>query len=101
MIWSLLPMALAGDDVPVPLQELPPPVVAAVEAQWPGCTLLEAEKDAGLYDVECRTTAGEVWEAEVKPDGTIVETELERHADGAKVEHEDEDDEDEDEADDD
>jgi hypothetical protein len=90
MLSLLVTLALADDEVPVPLEELPPKVRSAVEARFPGATLVEAEREGKLYDVVVRTAEGELWEAEVKPSGKIVEVEREDDDD----DEDDEDDED-------
>ncbi|HJN77087.1 MAG TPA: hypothetical protein QGF58_24400 [Myxococcota bacterium] len=47
MFPLLLTLALAEDEVPVPISELPDAVKKAVEDKWPGCTFLEAEREGG------------------------------------------------------
>ena len=69
-------LALA-EDIPVPLDQLPPPVKAALLARWPGATLLAAEREGAVYDVMLRTVANERWEAEVTPEGIIRDAERE------------------------
>lgn len=74
MLLLLASLALA-EDVPVPLDQLPAPVKAAVLARWPGATLLAAEREGLIYDVELLTGSTERWEAEVTPEGIIREVE--------------------------
>ncbi len=87
MFFLLLQAALAA-DIPVPLDQLPEAVRAAVLQRYPGATLLEAEREGSVYDVELRTPEGERWEVEVTRDGRI--REVERQADGKGDPEEDE-----------
>jgi hypothetical protein len=64
-------------DEKVPLASLPKAVVDAIAARWPGATLLEAEKERGGFEVEFKATDGVRYEAEVSPDGTIGDVEVE------------------------
>ena len=87
----LLSLALADDnETPVALEDLPAEVRAAVEARFPGATLIEAELDGKLYDVDVKTAEGELWEAEVTAKGKIKDVERE---DDDEDESEDDDDE--------
>jgi len=68
--------ALADDDeVPVDLNALPAAVTSAIATQWPGSTLVKAELEGKVYDVEFTTAAGEGLEAEVTAKGKIKATE--------------------------
>ncbi|MBW1879675.1 MAG: hypothetical protein JRJ84_15040 [Deltaproteobacteria bacterium] len=88
--------AWADDDdhaVEIAVEALPDAVRSAVEAQWPGATLREAEKEGDEYEVEIDTTAGLHLEVTLKADGTVVMTEGE---DEVEVEDDDDDDHDDD-----
>lgn len=63
------------DEVPVALEDLPPAVVDAIRARWPGATLSEAEREDATFEVEITTSDGRALEVEVAPDGTILEVE--------------------------
>ena len=65
-----------GNEVDVPIGDLPPAVAGAVLTAYPGATLQEAEREDGkgvtTYDVELMHDGREV-EVKVSADGTIVE----------------------------
>lgn len=92
MIALLFALSAASRDVAVPLAELPPPIRAAIEARWPGCTLTEAERERGTYDVQITTATGEHYEVEADARGTILEVEREEGADPEEDERDDDDD---------
>ncbi len=92
MLTLLATIALADDEVPVPLDALPDKVRSAVEARFPGATLVEAEREGKVYDVTVKTAEGALWEAEVKPNGKILEVEREDDEGDEDGENEDGDD---------
>lgn len=69
------------DDEQIPLDELPAAVQDAMEAEFPGATWLEAEKEGRTYEVEFYTEDGQRLEAEFKADGTLLEVEDESEED--------------------
>ena len=81
-----------GEDG-IAVTDLPAAVTDAIEAEYPGATLLEAELEEENYEVEIETADGEILEVEVSEDGEILEVEVE-------VEDDDDDDDDDDEDDD-
>jgi len=76
------------DEDSVEIASLPAEVTSAIETEWPGATILEAEQEGAEYEVEIRTTDGELYEVEITSAGEILEFELEE-------DHDDEDDDDE------
>ena len=65
-----------GEDG-IAVTDLPAAVTDAIEAEYPGATLLEAELEEENYEVEIETADGEVLEVEVSEDGEILEVEVE------------------------
>ena len=63
------------DDVLVDIDSLPAAVTDAIEAEYPGSTLMEAEEEDGGYEIEVRDADGTLWEVEVTEAGAIVEVE--------------------------
>jgi hypothetical protein len=65
-----------GSDTPVPIQNIPAKVLAAMHVQFPGAELIDAtysSDDGPEYDVSARF-AGRQISVAVQPDGEIVET---------------------------
>ena len=73
---ALLPAgaALADDDIPI--DQLPPAVVKAIEARFPGARIEEAERESRdgrqLYEVEIEVN-GDDKELTVTPEGEIID----------------------------
>lgn len=76
VVAALLPAraALADDDIPI--SELPPAVIKAIEARFPGAKIEEAERDTRdgrlIYEVEIEVN-GDDKELEITPDGEIID----------------------------
>ena len=72
---ALLPAgaALADDDIPI--DQLPPAVIKAIEARFPGAKIEEAERDTRdgrpLFEVEIEVN-GDDKELKITPEGEIV-----------------------------
>ncbi len=66
-----------ADEVAVPIGDLPAAVLDALDARFPGATLLSAELEGDVYDVDLLDADGVCLEAEVTPDGTLMEVETE------------------------
>ena len=85
-----------GAEEEIDVADLPQAVVDAIEAEWPGATLLEAEREEEdgevEYEVELETAEGEVLEVELLEDGTIEEWESEDDGDDDDEEDEEDDD---------
>lgn len=58
------------DEEKVTVESLPSAVRDAVERQFPGAVLLEAEREHGLFEVELRTADGKRREVKLKEDGS-------------------------------
>ncbi len=71
MLFTLLVGLADARDIPVPLDQVPAIIKAAVLQRFPGATLLACERDGVEWDLEVRTVDGERWEAEVRPNGRI------------------------------
>ena len=65
--------ALADDDIPI--DQLPPAVIKAIEARFPGAKIEEAERDTRdgrpLFEVEIEVN-GDDKELKITPEGEIV-----------------------------
>ena len=108
---NLLPLALLvpllgcleteckSDDVLVDIDSLPVAVTDAIEAAYPGSTLMEAEEEDDGYEVGVRDADGTLWEVEVSAAGEILEAEQDDGDDDEDEDGECGDDEDEDEDD--
>jgi uncharacterized membrane protein YkoI len=64
-----------GDEEKIPLDQVPVAVTDAVKAKYPGAKLTGAEKEAEdngtVYEVAFKDQ-GQKYEAQVKPDGTLI-----------------------------
>ena len=69
-----------GEEIEVPLEEVPLSILGAAKAAKPGILLIAAEREiengVTQYEIE-GTLNGEVWEIEVGLDGTVLEADLE------------------------
>ncbi len=61
-----------ADEQEIALDDLPAVVTAAVQAGWPGCTLLEAEREGSAYEVEIRGADSAHLEVLLQADGTVI-----------------------------
>jgi uncharacterized membrane protein YkoI len=70
-----LSSALGGDEEKIPLEKLPPAVTDAVKVKYPGAEFTGAEKEqeygGTVYEVDFKHQ-GQKYEAELKPDGTLI-----------------------------
>jgi hypothetical protein len=70
-----------GNEVEVPLSEVPASVTDVVENILPGISLTEAgkeiEDDTVIYKLEGKLSSGKVYEMEITESGEIIEIELE------------------------
>lgn len=58
------------DEEKVAVESLPSAVRDAVERQFPGAEILEAEREHGLFEVELRTAEGGRRELKLQEDGS-------------------------------
>lgn len=65
------------DALQIPIDELPVIVTAAIASEWPGATILEAEYEDDIYEVEIQTPDGETLEVELDEDGNILDVDIE------------------------
>ena len=67
--------AVLGDD-DIPIDQLPPAVIKAIEARFPGAKIEEAERDTRdgrqIYEVEIKVK-GDDKELTITPDGEIID----------------------------
>src|SRR5690606_3875873 len=75
---TLLPAGAALADEDIPIDQLPPAVIKAIEARFPGAKIEEAERDTRdgrpLYEVEIEVN-GDDKELKITPDGQIIDIE--------------------------
>ena len=73
---ALLPAGAALADEDIPIDQLPPAVIKAIEARFPGAKIEEAERDTRdgrpLYEVEIEVN-GDDKELKITPDGQIID----------------------------
>ncbi len=73
---TLLPAGAALADEDIPIDQLPPAVIKAIEARFPGAKIEEAERDTRdgrpLYEVEIEVN-GDDKELKITPDGQIID----------------------------
>ena len=90
MISLLFALTLSACDVDdlfekeeeaIAIEDLPAAVIDAIEDEWPGSELIEAEREGDVYEVEFTTADGVLMEAELEEDGTILDYEIEDEGD--------------------
>ncbi len=73
---TLLPAGAVLADEDIPIDQLPPAVIKAIEARFPGAKIEEAERDTRdgrpLYEVEIEVN-GDDKELKITPDGQIID----------------------------
>lgn len=81
--------ACIEDENSLDIATLPTAVIDGIEAEWPGSTILEVEQEGDEFDIEIRTTDGELYEVEISSAGEILEFELEEDHDESNEDEED------------
>jgi len=70
----------SGDEIDIPLSEVPANIVTIIQDTLPGIALSEAEKevhdDKIIYELEGTLINGLKYEIEIAADGTILKIEL-------------------------
>ena len=70
-----------GNDIEIPLSEVPTSIVNIVQNTLPGISLTEAEKELKdgfiIYELEGELINGNKYEIEIAENGTIIKIELE------------------------
>lgn len=56
---------------------LPAPVARTIEARWPGADILDVDRDDGIYDIELRTRRGVRLDVDIRPNGRVVDVDVE------------------------
>src|SRR5690606_13082763 len=56
---------------------LPAPVARTIESRWPGAEILDVDRDDGIYDIELRTRRGVRLDVDIRPNGRVVDVDVE------------------------
>lgn len=83
-ILTLVTNAAYAEAPEHPVDAVPPGVLAAIEARWPGAKVAEAEPEHGKLELEVHPTDGGALEVIVDEAGTIIEVHEEK-SDGQRM----------------